>query len=751
MRAADSAPVILVSEADRLPGRERIEARAAAAGWELRYFDAVTEPDPAVLERTRVFVPPLPHRFGGTTRGLFGRLPALELVQLLSAGVDHVMPLVPAGVALCNAAGVRDRGVAELALGLILMQRRDLGWHTARTVAGAWERDAISPGLNGARVLIVGYGRIGAELRRHLAPFDVEVEGVATTARVAPDGTTVHALESLPALVGTADVVVLTLPLTERTRGLVDADLLARMREGSLLVNLARGAIVDTNALLAAATSGRVRAALDVTDPEPLPAAHPLRTAPGVLITSHIGGNSRYGDALETELVETQFARYLTGEPLRNLVTPAAGVPATAEAWRPPRVFPIAARPTHRTSRMPRISDRISRISPSATIAVEAKAKALAAQGRSVISFGTGEPDFATPEFVVEAAVRAARDPRNHHYSPSSGLPELRAAVAEKTLRDSRIAVEPGQVVITNGGKHAVYEAFATLVEAGDEVLLPAPYWTTYPESIALAGGRAVEVFAGAEHGYKVTPELLEAALTERTSGLVLVSPSNPTGAVYTPEELRELGEWLLATELWVLTDEIYQSICYDGVRAASILEVVPELADRTIIANGVAKTYAMTGWRVGWLVAPQHIADAAGALQSHLSSNVSNVSQHAALAALTGPQDEPARMRAAFARRREVVLDALARIDGVATPRPDGAFYVYPDVRALLGREWAGRRVDTSLDLAELLLAEIGVATVPGEAFGPSGYLRLSYALGDEDLAEGMRRLVAFLTTNGR
>ncbi|HEY0247869.1 MAG TPA: NAD(P)-dependent oxidoreductase [Gryllotalpicola sp.] len=325
MSGADAVPVALISEADRLPGRERIEARAAAAGWELCYFDAETEPAPGVLARTRFFVPPLPHRFGATTRELFGKLPALELVQLLSAGIDHVTALLPAGVALCNAAGVRDRGVAELALGLILMQRRDLGWHTARTAAGGWERDAISPGLNGGRVLIVGYGRIGAELRRHLAPFDVEVEGVATAARVAHDGTVVHPLERLPELVGAADVVVLTLPLTAQTRGLVDAGLLARMKEGSLLVNVARGPIVDTGSLLAATASGRIRAALDVTDPEPLPPDHPLRTVPDVLITSHIGGNSYYGDALETELVEAQFARYLVGEPLRNLVVAAAG------------------------------------------------------------------------------------------------------------------------------------------------------------------------------------------------------------------------------------------------------------------------------------------------------------------------------------------------------------------------------------------------------------------------------------------
>jgi len=393
------------------------------------------------------------------------------------------------------------------------------------------------------------------------------------------------------------------------------------------------------------------------------------------------------------------------------------------------------------------VSARIARISPSATIAVDAKAKQLAAQGRSIISFGTGEPDFATPDFVVEAAVRAARDPRNHHYSASSGLPQLREAVADKTFADSGVKVDPGQVIITNGGKQAVFEAFATLVNDGDEVLLPSPYWTTYPESIALAGGRAVEVFAGAEHGYKVTPELLEAHVGERTRGIVLVSPSNPTGSVYSPRELRALGEWVLGKGLWVLTDEIYQNITYDGVRAASLLEVVPELTPRTVIANGVAKTYAMTGWRVGWLVAPPELATAAGTLQSHLSSNVSNVAQLAALAALTGPQDAPAAMLEAFARRRTSILAALDGIEGVVTPRPDGAFYAYPDVRALLGRDWHGRRVDTTLELADLLLSEAGIAVVPGEAFGPSGYLRFSYALSDEDLAEGMRRFAAFLS----
>jgi len=315
-----------------LPGLERIEARARAANWEVHYFDAVHEPDGTVLSRTRFFVPPLPHRFGEVTRGLFGKLPALELVQLLSAGVDHVTALMPPGAALCNAAGVRDRAVAELALGLILMQRRDLAWHTERTAAGAWERDVISPGLNGGRVLIVGYGRIGAELRRHLVPFDVDVQGVATSARVEADGTVVHAFSDLSELVCSADVVVLTLPLTTTTRGLFDAQLLARMKDGALLVNVARGPIVDTDALCAEAESGRLRVALDVTDPEPLPSDHPLRTAPGVLITSHIGGNSEYGDALETRLVESQLTRYLAGEPLRNVITPATGAESAVVA-----------------------------------------------------------------------------------------------------------------------------------------------------------------------------------------------------------------------------------------------------------------------------------------------------------------------------------------------------------------------------------------------------------------------------------
>jgi len=392
------------------------------------------------------------------------------------------------------------------------------------------------------------------------------------------------------------------------------------------------------------------------------------------------------------------------------------------------------------------ISRRIAAISESATIKVDRRAKELTAQGRSIISFGTGEPDFATPEHIVDAAVAAARDPRNHHYSAPSGLPELRAAIAEKTQRDSGLDIDPSQVIVTNGGKQAVFEAFATVLDDGDEVLLPAPYWTTYPESIALAGGTAVEVFAGADQGYKVTVAQLEAATTKRTRGLVFVSPSNPTGAVYTEQETRDIGEWALAHGLWVLADEIYQDLTYDGVRAPSIVSVVPELASSTLLANGVAKTYAMTGWRVGWLVAPPAIASAAANLQSHLCSNVSNVAQHAALAALTGPQDAAHDMHEAFARRRAVILEQLRAVEGLHVPTPDGAFYVYADVRALLSAERGEGMPTTSLELADDLLEHAGVAAVPGEAFGKSGYLRFSYALGDDDIREGIKRVRSFV-----
>lgn len=389
-----------------------------------------------------------------------------------------------------------------------------------------------------------------------------------------------------------------------------------------------------------------------------------------------------------------------------------------------------------------RISRRIAAIAESATLKVDAKAKALQAQGRPVISYAAGEPDFVTPSNVVEAASAAVLDPRNYRYTPAAGLPELRAAVAEKTLRDSGLAVEPSQVVITNGGKQAVYQAFATLVDDGDEVLLPAPYWTTYPEVVKLAGGTPVEVFAGADQEYRVTVEQLEAARTPRTKVLVFVSPSNPTGAVYSAQHTAAIGQWALEHGIWIITDEIYQNLVYDGVKAVSIVEAVPEIANQAILVNGVAKSFAMTGWRLGWMVGPADAIKGASNLQSHLSSNVSNISQRAALAALTGPQDTVELMRQAFEKRRNVIIEELNKIEGLHAPMPRGAFYAYADVTGLLNRPWGGVIPTTSLELADLILEQAEVAVVPGEAFGPSGYLRLSYALGDEPLLEGVQRL---------
>ena len=395
---------------------------------------------------------------------------------------------------------------------------------------------------------------------------------------------------------------------------------------------------------------------------------------------------------------------------------------------------------------MPRISRRIGSIAESATLAVDAKAKALKAAGRPVIGFGAGEPDFPTPDYIVEAAIAAARDPRFHRYSPASGLPELKSAIAEKTMRDSGYGIEASQVLVTNGGKQAVYNTFATLLDPGDEVLMPTPFWTTYPEAIRLAGGVPVEVFAGPEQGYLVTVEQLKQAVTEKTKVLIFVSPSNPTGAVYAPEQVAEIGRWAAEKGLWVVTDEIYEHLTYDGAEFTSIATAAPELGDRVVILNGVAKTYAMTGWRVGWMAGPADVIKAATNLQSHATSNVANVSQMAALAAVSGPLDAVAEMRTAFDRRRRTMVDALNSIDGIECPVPRGAFYAYADVRGILGREIDGVRPETSAELASLILEKAEVAVVPGEAFGPSGYVRLSYALGDADLAEGVGRIQELL-----
>ena len=389
-----------------------------------------------------------------------------------------------------------------------------------------------------------------------------------------------------------------------------------------------------------------------------------------------------------------------------------------------------------------RVSDRIAAIAESATLAVDAKAKALKAAGRPVIGFGAGEPDFPTPDYIVEAAVAACRDPKNHRYTPVAGLPELRAAVAAKTARDSGYTVDSGQVLITNGGKQAVYNAFATLLDPGDEVLVIAPYWTTYPEAIKLAGGVPVEVITDETSGYLATVDQLDAARTERTKVLLFVSPSNPTGAVYPPEQVREIGAWAAASGLWVVTDEIYEHLVYGGAQHVSIATETPELADRMVVLNGVAKTYAMTGWRVGWLIGPADVVKAATNLQSHATSNVSNVAQVAALAAVSGDLSAVAEMRSAFDRRRRTIVGMLSDIPGVVCPEPQGAFYVYPSVKGLLGKPLRGRVSTNSAELAAVILDEAEVAVVPGEAFGTPGYLRLSYALGDDDLAEGISRI---------
>ncbi|OLT24865.1 aspartate aminotransferase [Kytococcus sp. CUA-901] len=393
-----------------------------------------------------------------------------------------------------------------------------------------------------------------------------------------------------------------------------------------------------------------------------------------------------------------------------------------------------------------RVSRRIGAIAESATLAVTAKAKELKAQGRPVIGFGAGEPDFPTPDHVVEAAAAACHDPANHRYTAAGGLPELKQAIIEATARHSGLELTPQQVLVTNGGKQAVYNTFAALIDPGDEVLLPAPYWTTYPESIALAGGTPVEVFADETQEYKVTVEQLEAARTERTKALVFVSPSNPTGAVFTREEMEAIGRWALEHGIWVVTDEIYEHLVYGDAEFHSMPVVVPELADTCVVLNGVAKTYAMTGWRVGWMAGPADVIKAATNLQSHATSNVANVSQRAAIAALNGGLEDVHRMGEAFDRRRRTMVEMLNEIDGVECPMPEGAFYAYPSVKGVLGKEIRGQRPQTSLELAELILTEAEVAVVPGEAFGPSGYLRLSYALGDEDLVEGVSRIQELL-----
>jgi aspartate aminotransferase len=393
-----------------------------------------------------------------------------------------------------------------------------------------------------------------------------------------------------------------------------------------------------------------------------------------------------------------------------------------------------------------RTSARLAAIAPSATLAVDAKAKALKAEGENVIGFGAGEPDFATPDHIVQAAIAACTEVRNHRYTPAGGLPELREAIAAKTLRDSGVAVDASQVLVTNGGKHAVYTAFAALCDPGDEVICPAPYWTTYPEAITLAGGVPVIVDTDDTAGFKVTVDQLEAARTPRTKVLLFVSPDNPSGSIYTPDEVAAIGRWAVEHGVWVITDEIYEHLVYGDNEFSSMPALVPEIAEQCLIVNGVAKTYAMTGWRVGWLIGPNDVVKAATNFQSHATSNVSNVAQRAAIAAVAGPLDDVVMMREAFARRGAAMHAALNAIDGVSCIAPQGAFYCFPNVSGLLGRDIAGQRAATTLELADLILSEAKVAFVPGEAFGAPGYARFSFALGDDDIAEGIARIAALV-----
>ena len=389
-----------------------------------------------------------------------------------------------------------------------------------------------------------------------------------------------------------------------------------------------------------------------------------------------------------------------------------------------------------------RVSSRLGAITPSATLAVDAKAKALKAAGRPVIGYAAGEPDFPTPRYIVDAALAAVEEPSSYKYTPAAGLPELREAIAQVTTNFAAVPTEAAQVLVTNGGKQAVFQTCAALINPGDEVLLPAPYWTTYPETIKLAGGVPVPVDSSLENGYKVAVAQLEEARTDKTIALIFCSPSNPTGAVYTEEEVEEIGQWALRNGIWVIADEIYDHLVYDGREAPSIVSVVPDLADQTVLLNGVAKTYAMTGWRVGWMSGPLDVIKAATSFQSHATSNVNNIAQKATVAALTGPQDTVVRMRQAFDRRRLLMVEMLRTLPGFETPMPDGAFYAFPRVEQLLGTDIRGRVANTTSELADLFLDEAEVAVVPGEAFGTPGYLRFSYALAEDELVAGIERL---------
>src|SRR5271156_6866138 len=393
-----------------------------------------------------------------------------------------------------------------------------------------------------------------------------------------------------------------------------------------------------------------------------------------------------------------------------------------------------------------RVSHLLGGLAPSATLAVDAKAKAMKAAGEPVIGYGAGEPDFPTPVHIVEAAAKACYDPVNYKYTPTAGLLELREAIVAKSMRDSGLHATANQVLVTNGGKHAVITAMMTKLNPGDEVLIPAPYWTTYPEAVYLAGGTAVPVMTSDANGFRVTVDELERARTPKTTMLVFTSPSNPSGAVVRPDDVAAIGRWAAEHDIWVMCDEIYEHLVYGDARFVSLPVVTPELGDRWIVVNGVAKSYAMTGRRIGWMISAPDVMEAAINYQSQTTSNISNISQRAAIAALTGDLMAVAEMREAFDRRRQIMTSMLNSIDGVTCAVPDGAFYCFPNVTGLLGRPLGGRVSKTSAELAESLLETIKIAVVPGEAFGAEGFFRLSYALSDADLVEGLERFGNFV-----
>ena len=389
-----------------------------------------------------------------------------------------------------------------------------------------------------------------------------------------------------------------------------------------------------------------------------------------------------------------------------------------------------------------RVSARVRALKPSETLALGARARELRAQGHSVISFAAGEPDFDTPEDVREAGIQAIRAGHTR-YTAVGGVPELRAAIAESLKRENGLEYKPSQVVVSNGAKHAIWNAFLTLVEPGDEVLCPVPYWVTFPELVRLTGGDPV--FVHPKRGsMKIGPEELERAITKRSKLLVLNSPNNPSGAVYTREELEAIGEVVRRHQLYVLSDEIYEQLVFGTARHVSIASLHPELRDRTIVIGGVSKTWAMTGWRIGFAAAPADLAEGMERLQGQSTSNPAAVSQYAALRAFTGPRDSVISMRECFARRRDFIVGRLSAMKGIKLVPPEGAFYAFPDVSERIRAARNG--VSDSAALSDFLIDEARIVCVPGSAFGMEGHLRLSYAIADRDIEDGLNRLEAAL-----